>query len=91
MVGHAPADADHLILTYSHDIDLALCDALLRRTFGSIGLIGSDTKWARFRSRLQRMGHSKAQIARIKRLNALNTVTKEVVEAARECLVIGST
>ena len=32
-----------------------------------------------------------AQIARIKRLNALNTVTKEVVEAARECLVIGST
>ncbi len=30
------------------------------------------------------------QIARIKRLNQLNTVTKEVVEAARECLVIGS-
>lgn len=30
------------------------------------------------------------QIVRIKRLNQLNTVTKEVVEAARECLVIGS-
>jgi xanthine dehydrogenase accessory factor len=24
---HAPGDAHHLILTYSHDIDLALCDA----------------------------------------------------------------
>jgi DNA transposition AAA+ family ATPase len=32
-----------------------------------------------------------AQIARIKRLNQLNTVSKEVVEAARECLVIGTT
>lgn len=31
------------------------------------------------------------QIVRIKRLNHLNTVTKEVVEAARECLVIGKT
>lgn len=31
-----------------------------------------------------------AQIARIKRLNQLNTVSKEVVDAARECLVIGS-
>ena len=31
-----------------------------------------------------------AQVARIMRLNQLNTVTKEVVDAARECLVIGS-
>lgn len=31
-----------------------------------------------------------AQIARIKRLNQLNTVSREVVDAARECLVIGS-
>lgn len=29
------------------------------------------------------------QIIRIKRLNQLNTVTQEVVEAARECLIIG--
>jgi DNA transposition AAA+ family ATPase len=31
-----------------------------------------------------------AQAARIKRLNDLNTITREVVEAARECLVIGT-
>jgi len=65
VVTHAPAQADHLILTYSHEIDLALCDALLRQPFGSIGLIGSATKWARFRRRLQAMGHRPAQIARI--------------------------
>ena len=31
-----------------------------------------------------------AQIGRIKRLNGLSAVTREVVEAARECLVIGT-
>lgn len=62
---HAPDDADHLILTYCHEIDLALCHALLSRPFGSIGVIGSATKWARFRGRLAALGHSPAQIARI--------------------------
>lgn len=65
VVGRAPAQADHLIVTYSHDLDLALCDALLRHGFGSCGLIGSATKWARFQRRLASMGHSHAQIARI--------------------------
>lgn len=62
---HAPLDAHHLVLTYSHDIDLALCDALLRRGFASCGLVGSATKWARFRKRLAQLGHSDAQISRI--------------------------
>ena len=52
----ADRDADHFIFTYSHDIDLALCAALLRRGVRSCGLIGSDTKWARFRKRLSAMG-----------------------------------
>ncbi len=64
-VNHARTDAHHFILTYSHDIDLALCDALLRHGFTSCGLIGSATKWARFRKRLTQMGHSDAQISRI--------------------------
>lgn len=62
---HADLQAAHVILTYSHDIDLALCDALLRRGVSDIGLIGSDTKWARFRKRLSTMGHSADQISRI--------------------------
>jgi xanthine dehydrogenase accessory factor len=65
VVPHAPDNADHLILTYSHDIDLGLCDALLRCAFGTVGLIGSATKKARFRSRLHAMGHAAEQIARI--------------------------
>ena len=62
---YAPAGADHLILTYSHALDLALCHALLGHNTGSIGLIGSATKWARFKSRLALLGHSSAQISRI--------------------------
>ena len=64
-VPHAPRDADHLIVTYSHEIDLQLCHALLQHAFHSAGLIGSATKWARFKSRLAALGHSPAQIARI--------------------------
>lgn len=66
LAGHAPETAEHLILTYSHDIDLALCDALLRRGFSACGLIGSATKRARFRSRLAEMGHAEAEIACIR-------------------------
>lgn len=65
MVPHAPQEAHHLIVTLSHDIDLKLCDALLRRGFASAGLIGSATKWARFRGRLRDLGHADAQISRI--------------------------
>lgn len=52
----APTYAHHLIFTYSHDIDLALCAALLKRGAASIGLIGSDTKWTRFSRRISEMG-----------------------------------
>ncbi|EPX76367.1 XdhC protein (assists in molybdopterin insertion into xanthine dehydrogenase) [Salipiger mucosus DSM 16094] len=53
------------MLTYSHEIDFALCHALLEHGFGFAGLIGSDTKWSRFRKRLRQLGHADAQIDRI--------------------------
>jgi xanthine dehydrogenase accessory factor len=65
LVGDAPADAEHFILTYSHALDLDLCHRLLSHGFRALGLIGSATKRARFRSRLAALGHSDAQIARI--------------------------
>lgn len=65
-LAHAPPDAHHLILTYSHALDLALCDAVLTRGFASAGLIGSRTKWARFRKRLAEAGHAPAEIDRIR-------------------------
>ncbi|MBQ4826685.1 xanthine dehydrogenase accessory protein XdhC [Leisingera sp. HS039] len=65
LVPHAPENAVHLVLTYSHALDLALCHALLGRGFAFAGLIGSRTKWARFRSRLAALGHSPDRISRI--------------------------
>jgi len=65
LVTHAPQSAMHLILTFSHDLDFALCDALLRHGFAQAGLIGSKTKWARFRKRLAALGHEKQAIAQI--------------------------
>lgn len=65
LVSHAPPHAEHLVLTYSHAIDLELCHQLLRHRFAFAGLIGSATKWARFRSRLAKLGHRPDQIARI--------------------------
>ncbi|OUS38903.1 xanthine dehydrogenase accessory protein XdhC [Rhodobacterales bacterium 56_14_T64] len=65
LVSHTPVNAQHLILTYSHALDLALCHSLLGHGFAFAGLIGSATKWARFRSRLAGLGHSPEQISRI--------------------------
>ncbi len=65
LVAHAPPAAEHLILTYSHAIDLELCHRLLAHGFASAGLIGSATKWTRFRKRLRALGYVDAQISRI--------------------------
>lgn len=64
-VRHAPDGVEHLIATFSHEIDLALCHALLGSPSSAIGLIGSATKWARFQSRLRQLGHRDADITRI--------------------------
>lgn len=64
-VAAAPAGAVHYVMTHDHDLDLAICDALLRRGFARAGLIGSATKRARFASRLAALGHAPADIARI--------------------------
>lgn len=62
---HAPQDAQHYILTYSHALDLELCHAILSHSFKFLGLIGSKTKHARFISKLRNLGHSGPQISRI--------------------------
>jgi xanthine dehydrogenase accessory factor len=65
LTAHAPQNAEHLILTYSHALDLDLCHRLLTHGFTRCGLIGSRTKWARFRARLAALGHSAEAIANI--------------------------
>ncbi|MFE2144170.1 xanthine dehydrogenase accessory protein XdhC [Streptomyces sp. NPDC059456] len=63
-----PPGTHVLIMTHDHAEDAALCDAALRTPgLGSIGLIGSSAKWARFRQRLAAEGgHDAATIDRIK-------------------------
>ena len=65
LVAHAPAGAEHLVLTYSHALDLELCHRILARGCAALGVIGSDTKAARFRARLHDLGHLPAEIARM--------------------------
>ncbi len=65
VVGYAADNAIHVVLTYSHALDLELCHRILSRPFGQLHLIGSATKRARFAHRLRALGHADAAIARI--------------------------
>ncbi|MEU5901865.1 MULTISPECIES: xanthine dehydrogenase accessory protein XdhC [unclassified Streptomyces] len=72
-----PPGTHILIMTHDHAEDAALCDAALRTThLGSVGLIGSAAKWARFRKRLATEGgHDDATIDRIKSPIGLPDIT----------------
>jgi xanthine dehydrogenase accessory factor len=53
----APPGTHYVVLTHDHALDYELCRTiLLRRDAASLGLIGSASKAARFRSRLLREG-----------------------------------
>ncbi len=65
LVTLAPPDAEHFVMTYSHAMDLDICHRIMGRTFRSLGVIGSDTKKARFRSRLKALGHAPHVIDRM--------------------------
>lgn len=58
-------NSEHLVLTFSHALDLEICHRVLGRPFRSLGLIGSVTKRNRFRKRLAELGHGPAQIDRM--------------------------
>ncbi|MBP2415054.1 xanthine dehydrogenase accessory factor [Arthrobacter stackebrandtii] len=65
-----PAGAAVLVLTHDHAEDLILCDTALRAQAagagpGYLGLIGSRSKWQRFRKRLLEEGHTEEELARI--------------------------
>ena len=63
-VTDAPAGACHLVLTHRHDLDLRIIEAVLRRGDAAFaGLIGSQTKRAKFLHRLADRGLSPDQLA----------------------------
>lgn len=65
-VAVAPPGAFYLVLTHSHDLDLAITEAILRRgDFAYLGLIGSATKRARFLHRFETRGIAPDMLARM--------------------------
>ena len=57
MVDEAPAGAYYLVMTHSHALDLEIVGRVLGRNDSRfLGLIGSDTKAAKFRARLKARG-----------------------------------
>jgi xanthine dehydrogenase accessory factor len=65
-----PAGSHVLIMSFSHAEDLDIVAACLLRQRSKndlpfIGLIGSKTKWATFRHRLEDRGFSEAELAHI--------------------------
>jgi len=66
LVAAAPASAYFLVLTHSHDLDYAICRAILRRgDFAWAGLIGSETKAACFNLRFGREDIPAQNVARL--------------------------
>lgn len=63
MVDEAPAGACYVVMTHSHALDLEIVEhALKRNDTRFVGLIGSQTKAAKFRARLRRKGLSEDRI-----------------------------
>lgn len=63
----APSGAMVLIMTHNHDLDFVLChEALIQDRFAYVGVIGSETKGSRFRSRLNKLGFPADMIARLR-------------------------
>jgi xanthine dehydrogenase accessory factor len=61
-----PDGAHVLVMTHDHVEDLAIVESALRTDrLGSIGLIGSRSKWARFSAELRSAGHDEADLARV--------------------------
>ena len=66
VLGQVPSGTHVLVMTHDHAEDLAIVDQALRTDgVASIGLIGSRSKWARFRARLNDAGHDDAALARV--------------------------
>ena len=66
MVASARPGSFVLAMTHDHALDFAIVDASLRRTdLCHVGVIGSETKRARFAGRLTKIGHTAAATRRM--------------------------
>lgn len=66
-VQHLPAGSYCIVMTHNHALDLELAAAILARDdFAYFGLIGSNTKRARFEHRLRERGFAPAAVQRMR-------------------------
>jgi len=61
-VASLPRDALVVVMTHEHPLDLAISAAALPRGFPFVGLIGSETKRARFEKRFRELGIAEERI-----------------------------
>ncbi|ABC27977.1 Xanthine and CO dehydrogenase maturation factor, XdhC/CoxF family [Hahella chejuensis KCTC 2396] len=66
VIDDLPDNLYYLILTHNHQLDYELAEKILRQDrFAYLGLIGSATKWARFRQRFDYRGVASSQVERV--------------------------
>lgn len=66
VIDEAAAGTIYLVMTYSHDLDYALCARVLQRgDFRYLGLIGSRTKRARFEKTMDDLGIDRTLTERV--------------------------
>jgi xanthine dehydrogenase accessory factor len=85
-VAAAAPNALYLVMTHSHDLDLAIVQNVLARgDFLYLGLIGSKTKRARFESQLRKRDFTDVQLNRITcpiGVSGINDKAPEIIAAA---------
>ncbi|MBS56526.1 MAG: xanthine dehydrogenase accessory protein XdhC [Rickettsiales bacterium] len=66
LIKNLPTKSYFIILTHSHDYDFKIINEILRlKKFEFLGLIGSSTKFQRFKSRLIKLGHKNQMLNKI--------------------------
>ncbi|MBV2180532.1 MAG: xanthine dehydrogenase accessory protein XdhC [Castellaniella sp.] len=67
VIDEAPPGSCYLIMTHDHALDQRLCEQLMKRDdVAYFGLIGSRTKWQKFRQRFAAKGIAPERYARIR-------------------------
>ena len=75
IIKNVPSKSYYLVLTHSHQLDLSICDSILKKNdFTFIGLIGSKTKKIRFTKRLIEIGCDKKLIDKIECPIGINSI-----------------
>ena len=90
-VRSAPPGAFYLVLTHRHDLDLRISEAILARAdFGFFGLIGSQTKRARFMHRFEQRGLDASRMTCPIGLPGIDGKEPEVIAASVVAQLLGA-